>query len=53
MKYNWQQSDWPHFHYNLTAFQPDLYRYAEATGRLSGSFPSSSIGTAGTSTPQN
>src|SRR4051812_23808206 len=39
MKYNWQQSDWPKFRYDPTAFQPDLYRYAEATGRLAGSFP--------------
>ncbi len=39
MKYNWQQPDWPNFRYDLSAFQPDLYRYAEATGRLAGSFP--------------
>ncbi len=39
MKYNWQQSDWPQFRYDLTASQSDLYRYAEATGRVAGSFP--------------
>ncbi len=38
-RYNWQQPDWPNFRYDLKAFQPDLYRYAEATGRLAGSFP--------------
>ena len=39
MKYNWQQVDWPKFRFDATAFQDDLYRYAEATGRLAGSFP--------------
>lgn len=39
MKYNWQQVDWPRFRYDVTAFQSDLYRYAESTGRLAGSFP--------------
>jgi len=39
MRYNWQQSDWPNFRYDLGDFQPDLYRYAEATGRMAGSFP--------------
>jgi Fic family protein len=39
MKYNWQQSDWPKFRYDLTASQSDLYQYAEVTGRLAGSFP--------------
>ena len=39
MKYNWQQVDWPNFRYDVTAFQSDLYRYAESTGRLAGSFP--------------
>ncbi len=39
MKYNWQQVDWPKFRYDVTAFQEDLYRYAEATGRFAGKFP--------------
>jgi Fic family protein len=39
MKYNWQLSDWPKFRYDSMGFQADLYRYAEATGRLAGSFP--------------
>src|SRR6185312_16350581 len=39
MKYNWQQSDWPNFRYDVKPFQAMLYRYAEATGRLAGTFP--------------
>src|SRR5690242_9799647 len=39
MKYNWQLPDWPNFRYEAAALQPDLYRYAEETGRVAGSFP--------------
>lgn len=34
MKYNWQQSDWPDFKYDLHEFEDLLYAYAERVGRL-------------------
>jgi Fic family protein len=36
MTYNWQQSDWPHFRYNLEAVQDLLFIFAEKTGHISG-----------------
>jgi len=36
MTYNWQQSDWPEFQYELSGLQDLLYAYAEKTGRVSG-----------------
>lgn len=38
-RYNWQQADWPKFRYDVQVFQEVLYRYAEAMGRLAGTFP--------------
>ncbi|QPJ61200.1 MAG: Fic family protein [Candidatus Nitronauta litoralis] len=36
MTYNWQQSDWPHFKYNLKEIEDILFAYAERVGRVSG-----------------
>jgi Fic family protein len=35
-KYNWQQSDWPHFRYDLSGMQEILLAIAEKTGFISG-----------------
>lgn len=36
MKYNWQQSDWPHFRYELENIHEILFSIAEKMGRASG-----------------
>jgi Fic family protein len=36
MKYNWQQSDWPCFRYDLGAVDADLFAFSEKTGRIGG-----------------
>lgn len=36
MKYNWQQSDWPNFQYDLKAVEDQLFAFAEKAGHLSG-----------------
>jgi len=34
--YNWQQSDWPHFQYDLSAIHETLFSIAEKAGFISG-----------------
>ncbi|NOX08693.1 MAG: Fic family protein [Gammaproteobacteria bacterium] len=36
MKYNWQQDDWPDFHYDISRFQDVSFVFAEKTGYVSG-----------------
>jgi len=36
MKYNWQQTDWPQFKYNIAQTQDILFAFAEKTGHVSG-----------------
>ncbi len=36
MFYNWQQPDWPAFHYDLSRIEEALFTLAEKTGRASG-----------------
>ncbi len=36
MRYNWQQSDWTKFSYNLDAVENLLFDFAEKAGRISG-----------------
>lgn len=36
MAYNWQQENWPDFHYDLGGMQDLFLRFAERTGRVSG-----------------
>ncbi|MFN9710472.1 MAG: Fic family protein [Bacteroidota bacterium] len=36
MYYNWQLPDWPHFSYDLTDIEDDLFSFAEETGHISG-----------------
>ncbi len=36
MKYNWQQTDWPEFKYDLTEVEDILFSFAERAGRISG-----------------
>lgn len=36
MRYNWQNPNWPNFHYDLTSVQSILYQYARESSRLSG-----------------
>ncbi len=36
MNYNWQQSDWPNFSYDLAFVEAKLYHIAEKTGAISG-----------------
>jgi Fic family protein len=36
MTYNWQQSDWPEFRYNLSSIEDALFALAERTGHASG-----------------
>ena len=36
MLYNWQQSDWPNFKYDLTKSEDVLFSFAERVGRVSG-----------------
>ncbi len=36
MVYNWQQSDWPNFRYDLHTIDNDLFAFAEQTGHVSG-----------------
>jgi len=36
MKYNWQQSDWPEFRYDLHGIEDTLFSFAEETGHISG-----------------
>jgi Fic family protein len=38
MRYNWQQKDWPEFHYDLSGLEDALLAFAERTGRASGLF---------------
>jgi len=34
MKYNWQQSDWPHFQYQTENLTDSLFAFAESVGRV-------------------
>jgi len=34
--YNWQQPDWPHFHYNLSPIHDTLFSIAEKMGLMNG-----------------
>ena len=34
--YNWQQSDWPNFTYNLSGLEDELFSIAEKVGRVTG-----------------
>ena len=36
MPYNWQQPDWPEFHYDFSGIEEALFKLAEKTGRASG-----------------
>ncbi|WP_439879675.1 Fic family protein [Pontibacter sp. MBLB2868] len=36
MIYNWQQSDWPNFRYDVSKVEEMLYEFAELTGHVSG-----------------
>lgn len=36
MTYNWQQSDWPHFKYDLKGIEDILFAFAERVGRVGG-----------------
>jgi Fic family protein len=36
MRYNWQQTDWPEFRYDLMKVSPSLLTFAEHSGRLGG-----------------
>ena len=36
MRFNWQQSDWPDFRYDLSAVEADLLRFADQAGQVSG-----------------
>lgn len=36
MKYNWQQSDWPHFSYKLDHVESSLIAFADKAGQVSG-----------------
>ena len=36
MKYNWQQSDWPDFRYDISEFQDISFAFAEITGHVTG-----------------
>lgn len=36
MNYNWQQSDWPNFNYDISVVQDVLFAFAEKTGQVSG-----------------
>ncbi|HMH31907.1 MAG TPA: Fic family protein [Puia sp.] len=36
MKYNWQQTEWPEFTYDLTGIEENLYSFSEKTGLISG-----------------
>jgi Fic family protein len=36
MKYNWQQSDWPEFRYDLSGIEQDLIAYQQKLGKLHG-----------------
>lgn len=36
MTYNWQQSDWPHFKYDLRTIEDVLFAFAERVGRVGG-----------------
>ena len=35
-RYNWQQTDWPHFTYSLSGLEDKLFVFAEKNGRISG-----------------
>jgi Fic family protein len=34
--YNWQQKDWPLFHFSLESVEDELLAFAEKLGRVSG-----------------
>ncbi|MFL9482651.1 Fic family protein [Chitinophagaceae bacterium LWZ2-11] len=36
MLYNWQQKDWPHFTYDLTEIEDQLFEFAERVGHITG-----------------
>lgn len=36
MGYNWQQRDWPHFHYDLSHLASSLTTIAEKNGLIAG-----------------
>jgi len=35
-RYNWQQTDWPHFTYSLSGLEDKLFEFTEKIGRISG-----------------
>ncbi len=36
MPYNWQQSDWPDFHYDSSVVEEDLLRFSDRAGQVTG-----------------
>src|ERR1019366_3350942 len=36
MKYNWQQTEWPKFTYDLSGIEEKLYSFSEKTGLIGG-----------------
>lgn len=36
MRYNWQQTDWPYFTFDLANVEDFLFAFAEETGHISG-----------------
>src|SRR5450631_2008685 len=36
IRYNWQQTDWPHFTYTLADVEDSLFLFAEKTGHITG-----------------
>lgn len=40
MRYNWQQKDWPEFHYDLSGIEEDLARFQQQTDRTGKAFHS-------------
>lgn len=40
MRYNWQQKDWPEFHYDLSDIEEDVARFQQQTDRTGKAFHS-------------
>lgn len=36
MHYNWQQSDWPNFAYDLAGIEGELIAFADKAGQITG-----------------
>jgi Fic family protein len=36
MKYNWQQTDWPEFRFDLSGIEGELLAFAEKSGQVGG-----------------